>query len=58
MVFREDFGAFNEDSNHDSKNDKEKLISRTGIEPSIIPAWKEIIIKWKYLHGILNFKFN
>ena len=45
----EGFGTFDEDSNHDSKIEKEKLIPITGIELSIIPGWEEIIIQWKCL---------
>ena len=41
--FGEGFGAFDEDSNHDLKIEKEKLVSIVGIEPTIIPAWEEII---------------
>ena len=42
-VLGESLGAFDEDSNHDSKIEDEKLAPRAGTEPSIIPAWEETI---------------
>ena len=45
----EGLGAFDEDSNHDSMIEDKKLPPRTGIEPSIIPAWEEITKHWKLL---------
>ena len=49
MGFGEGFGVFDEDSNHDSMIEKQKLVPLAGIEPSIIPAWEEIIIQRKSL---------
>ena len=49
MGFGKGFGAFDEDSNHDSKIEKQKLVPIAGIEPSIILSWEEKIIQWKSL---------
>ena len=45
MGFGEGFGVFDGDRAEHSKREKEKLDPRAGIEPNIIPDWKEIIIQ-------------
>ena len=52
------FGAFNGDRAKYSKIEKEKLISRAGVDPCIILAWEEILIQQKIYWKTSIFKFN